>query len=124
MSECPLDSQEFHELCMAYRAATGTSASRTSPRACFRRLQDFVRSKFIDIHKSAPDAPRVTVFDFMTRGQSKEFHEVFGRYIDWQAAQGQIEPTMLRVSRKEFDGLRADIVGNPVYFCVWPEKSS
>ena len=30
----------------------------------------------------------VTVFDFMTRGQIKEFHEVFGRYIDWCAAQG------------------------------------
>ena len=36
----------------------------------------------------APDAPRATVFDFMTRGQIKEFHEVFGRYIDWCAAQG------------------------------------
>ena len=36
----------------------------------------------------APDAPRATVFDFMTRGQIKEFHEVFGRYIDWCNAQG------------------------------------
>ena len=69
-------------------------------------------------------APSATVFDFMTRGQIKEFHEVFGRYIDWCAAQGQIEPHLLQVSRKEFDGLRADIVGKPVYFCVWPEKSA
>ena len=33
-------------------------------------------------------APSATVFDFMKRGQIKEFHEVFGRYIDWCAAQG------------------------------------
>ena len=33
-------------------------------------------------------APSATVFDFMTLGQIKEFHEVFGRYIDWRTAQG------------------------------------
>ena len=51
MSEDPLDSQEFHELCMDYRAASESYAQ-----ICFQRLQDFVRSKFIDIPKSAPDA--------------------------------------------------------------------